>query len=225
MMTRVEANFIGKSPDTPRQVCAVKLPSAGQTLVGTGLHHVAAKLDVRGGMITAMSVFAAIAAVVALIISVVNFGLGFYDRRRATIRIDDAARRSVRMENRKKLDAVLEQARQVVTELKKQVGPAGAPVPEPFPEPDEDKMDAVSAGFAAHQTVVNPDLKAPTINLLHPPLYRLKRDWTRAWNVAQRIGPRNTSSDWKEASDRLRQRLETCTREIDDLQAWLASMG
>ncbi|WP_231897009.1 hypothetical protein [Mycobacteroides stephanolepidis] len=172
-----------------------------------------------------MSVFAAIAAVVALIISVVNFGMSFYDRRRATVRIDDAARRSVRMENRKKLDAVLEQAREVVAELKKELGTPGAPVPEAFPEPDEDKMDSVSAGFAAHQTVVNPNLTAPTINLLHPPLYRLKRDWTRAWTVAQRVGPHETNSDWEEASDKLRQRLGTCKKEIDDLQVWLASMG
>lgn len=176
-------------------------------------------------MITAMSVFAAIAAVVALIISVINFGMSFYDRRQMTIRINDDVRRGVRTENRKKLDSVLEQARQVVVELKKQAGTPGAPVPEAFPEPDEDKLDAVLAGFAAHHTVVNPHLKAPKINLLHPPLYRLKRDWTRAWEVAQQVGPHETSSDWEEASNKLRQRLRTCTKELDNLQAWMANMG
>lgn len=173
----------------------------------------------------AMTVFASIAAVVAFVLSVVNFVMGLYDRRRATARIEEAARRSVRMENRKKLDAVLEQARQVVTELKKQLGPPGKLVPAAFPEPDDDKMESVSAGFAAHHLLVNPNLNAPTINLLHPPLYRLRRDWTRAWNVAQDVGPNATSSNWEEASDALRQRLRTCMEEVEALQAWLAKMG
>jgi hypothetical protein len=176
-------------------------------------------------MMIAMTVFTSIAAVVAFGLSVVNFVMGFYDRRRATRRIEEAWRRSVRMDNRKKLDAVLEQARRVVVELKKQLGPPGAVVPAAFPEPDEDEMASVLAGFAAHQMVVNPDLKAPKINLLHPPLYRLGRDWRRAWNVAQQVGPNSASADWEEASDRLRQRLRTCTDEIEDWQAWLANMG
>lgn len=177
------------------------------------------------GMMIVMSVFTSIAAVVAFVLSVINFVMGIYDRRRATRRIEETSRRSVRMENRKKLDAALEQARRVVVELKKQLGPPGALVPAAFPEPDEDEMAAVSAGFAAHHMVVNPDLEASKINLLHPPLYRLRRDWRRAWNVAQQIGPNSTSPDWEEASDKLRQRLRTCTDEIEDLQAWLANMG
>lgn len=86
-------------------------------------------------------------------------------------------------------------------------------------------MASVLAGFAAHHMVVNPDLDSSGINLRHFPLHRLGRDWTRAWNVAQQVGPNSVSSDWEEASDRLRTRLKSCTDQIQDWQAWLANMG
>ena len=80
-----------------------------------------------------MTYFTTASAIVALLLSLWNFGLGFYDRRTVTKRrqqdlqieerrIDEAARRAIRMDNRAKLDTRLEAAKQMVLDVKKQLG-------------------------------------------------------------------------------------------------------
>ncbi|MDF3338210.1 hypothetical protein P3H80_12305 [Mycolicibacterium septicum] len=172
-----------------------------------------------------MSTFTTVSAVTAFVLSLINFALGLHDRRTATKRIQEATVRSVRMENRKRLDAVLRTARKMVLDLKKDVGPAVGPPPSTFREPDEDEIAAVSGAFAIFSPRANPDLASSKILLVHPPLYRLGRDWRRAWHAHQQLGQPGGSGEWEEASSALRNRLNGCLEDIDSLDDWLAGMG
>jgi hypothetical protein len=68
--------------------------------------------------------------------------------------------------------------------------------PATFPEPDEERDSLGGNAVRGLRNGCEPRQEAPKSNVRHPPLYRLKRDWTRAWKVAQQVTPNSASQGY-----------------------------